>query len=252
VHVAYLGRSAARAAEIRYALRDAAGAWTVETVDATGGYGTGISIAVDAEDRPHLVYCDAEGPASAIHYASNTGGSWVSTPLPEIGLGAGSPGLAFDRAGHPAIGCYAHDAGGERLRVAHFDGAAWQAELVDSIAQRGAAPVGVGFDAGAHPVAAFVAGGKACFAARTSGALLLTLPDPRAAARSTAPPPVSPARWSLALTARQDAAVSQPLVGRSTSRALRRRPGPCRSSCSPWARPARRIGSAPSAPTHRS
>ncbi len=91
------------------------------------------SLALDAAGAPHIAY-----GGDALYYASREGSSWQVEIVDEApGKRSGSyASLALDAAGRPHIsyGAECQDGGSYcgQLRYAHYDGAAWQIETVDS------------------------------------------------------------------------------------------------------------------------
>ena len=121
--------------------------WQIQTVDSAGDVGWDTSTAVDAAGKPHVSYCEY-GPYMGgwtcydLKYAHQEEATWSIETVDSGGyIGAGNS-LALDSQGHPHIaygqydcfsGCLA-----EALRYAHYDGAAWQVEIVDSAGYVGA------------------------------------------------------------------------------------------------------------------
>jgi hypothetical protein len=76
IHISYL--SDKPTASLRYAYFDGSG-WSVTSVDSSGGYST--SIAVDADNRPHISYVDFSGN---LKYATPDGTTWVVQAIPDV------------------------------------------------------------------------------------------------------------------------------------------------------------------------
>jgi len=108
-HVAYYGRDSR---DLKLARRDPGGAWHVETVDSSatsGGISRNISLALDAQDQPHIAYyyCGATVPCrkNELRYARRDAAGWqiqtVTNGLAEL---QSDISLALDAAGRPHIG----------------------------------------------------------------------------------------------------------------------------------------------------
>jgi hypothetical protein len=107
--------------DLKYAHYDGA-AWQIATVDGTG-WGSFVSLALDAADRPHIVY-----QRQTLRYAWYDGTAWtITTASP----GGWYPSLQLDSAGQPRFSYYnytSHD-----LKYVYFDGQSWQSEPVDTV-----------------------------------------------------------------------------------------------------------------------
>ncbi|MEJ5197517.1 MAG: hypothetical protein WHX53_01205 [Anaerolineae bacterium] len=115
---------------LAYARRTDAG-WETARVEALASTAPYISLALDADDRPHVAYYDEA--AHRLRYARLTDGGWESRTVDDTGdVGAGCS-LALDAVGHPHISYYDYDSTRGALRYAMWDGAAasWQIEVVD-------------------------------------------------------------------------------------------------------------------------
>jgi len=90
------------ASGIRYARR-AGGAWSIETAVANGLFGFGVlSLALDAQDEPHLVY--SPGFSGDLHYARRDGGVWLEEVVLDTTNSVGyANALVLDASGNPHI-----------------------------------------------------------------------------------------------------------------------------------------------------
>jgi hypothetical protein len=77
IHISYLADKPT--SSLRYAHFDGAG-WSVTTVDSTGGYST--SIAVDADNRPHISYVSYADFRYYVKYAYFDGENWSAEAIP--------------------------------------------------------------------------------------------------------------------------------------------------------------------------
>jgi PKD repeat protein len=126
-HQLHWGESVA----LKYARFDGA-AWQIETID-TYGEVWDTSIALDADNRPHISYLDSG--YAALRYAYYDGAAWQIETVDSDGNTGYCASLALDTAGRPHISY--NDFGNGDLKYAHFDGAAWQIETVDSVGDVG-------------------------------------------------------------------------------------------------------------------
>jgi hypothetical protein len=127
-HVVYGGN------HLYYAWRDGT-RWYTETVDSVESVGRYASLALDADDHPHIGYYDVV--SKNLKYATWDGSSWTMQTVDDrkdVGLGAS---LALDSAGHPHMVYYDRtnqDFHYTRWKYAHWDGATWIIESVDGTA----------------------------------------------------------------------------------------------------------------------
>jgi hypothetical protein len=108
------------------------GGWTLETVDSEGRVGTAAAIDLDADDHPHIVYCDTTTSSDwRMKHAEWTGTAWaiqtVPDPVPNVGR---MLSLRLDGAGNPHISY--RDSTNEDLRYATRTGGTWSCQAVDS------------------------------------------------------------------------------------------------------------------------
>ena len=85
--------------EIRFAALD--GPWQIDLVASFAGADPRIALALDADDRPHLVYFD-EALGGAPIYATRFEGHWWTSPVAE-GARAGAVDIAVDQTGRVHI-----------------------------------------------------------------------------------------------------------------------------------------------------
>src|SRR6059036_615494 len=85
--------------DLKYASKSS-GAWSVETVDATGDVGSYSSLAIGSQGDPHISYVDNTN--FAIKYANRRAGRWSIESI--AGSGNGSTSLRLDSQGNPRIG----------------------------------------------------------------------------------------------------------------------------------------------------
>ncbi|HXU06721.1 MAG TPA: hypothetical protein VN903_37455 [Polyangia bacterium] len=111
-HIAYLETSNA---QVWYATRDAAGAWTRRFVGTAGGDNITVtmggypSVAVEPGGRPHIVWYDAN--ADDLLHAVWNGSAWVVDVVDPMPWYQPWPSIAIDAAGQPHI-VYAPTSGG--------------------------------------------------------------------------------------------------------------------------------------------
>ncbi|MCH7736914.1 MAG: hypothetical protein IH872_05870 [Chloroflexi bacterium] len=111
--------------------------WTVESVG-TGAlpYEFGNSIALDSQDRPHIVWFDAQ--AQDLKYAlkdsMEDGGGWAISTVDSAGDVGRYPSLALDQNGNPVVSYY--ETLGESngaIKLARWDGSRWNTQRVDQL-----------------------------------------------------------------------------------------------------------------------
>ncbi len=139
--------------DLRYAHWDGT-SWQIETVDSAGYVGRFSSLALDASDRPCISYLDEDN--GFLKYARLGSAGWEIETVDSDDVWGGVDGttsLALDADGHPHISYCYFDLSQwwcDNLKYAHWDGASWQIETVES-----AGAVGQGnslaLDAAGHP-----------------------------------------------------------------------------------------------------
>jgi hypothetical protein len=102
--------------------------WTMTTLDEAGSIIWFSSIALDANDTPHIMFQDhANG---ALCYGNLDGDTWSFLTIdPEVGVGLW-PSLAISSSGYPHVSYF--DQTNIDLRYTFNDKGTWQIELVDS------------------------------------------------------------------------------------------------------------------------
>jgi hypothetical protein len=112
--------------------------WSIQTVDANGALGTGVSMALDSKDKPHLcyiAYVDGyyRNPAY-LTYASWNGSGWsFQTVISNADVSFGN--IALDARGYPHFTYYTDGL----LMYASWKGADWNTQIVDSTSGSGGA-----------------------------------------------------------------------------------------------------------------
>jgi hypothetical protein len=117
--------------QVKHAVRESGG-WQVEAVDGEVDFVSAISLALDAAGRPHLLYVESKDEGgTAARYAFRDGAGWHVVVLSMPGqFGLRGPAFAVGAAGYPHMAY--HAAEGEALIYAHYNGAQWQIEVVES------------------------------------------------------------------------------------------------------------------------
>ncbi|MFC1738701.1 hypothetical protein ACFL1G_06600 [Planctomycetota bacterium] len=101
--------------------------WDINTVDSTGYVGAWTSIALDANDNPHISYQDITN--YALKYAAFNGSTWdIETVASEGYLGMWQT-IALDADGNPHIS-YQDDTN-NALKYAAFNSSTWDIVTVD-------------------------------------------------------------------------------------------------------------------------
>lgn len=97
-----------------------------ETVDAEGDTGYGTSLALDADDRPHISYYDSTN--GDLKYAHWTSDNWeIETVDSDVDFIFSDISLALDAADRPHVSYYCNG----DLKYAHWTGSHWESEIVD-------------------------------------------------------------------------------------------------------------------------
>jgi hypothetical protein len=102
--------------------------WYTEVVDTNGGVYYHSSLALGADDLPHISYFD--GPNKDLKYAKWTGVSWENTTVDSAGYVGHYNSMALDANGFPHISYTNYPNG---LGYARWDGTSWNKEIVDNI-----------------------------------------------------------------------------------------------------------------------
>ena len=104
--------------------------WDINTIDSNGFVGKETSIALDANDNPHISYVDSSN--LALKYAAFNGSTWDIETIDGTGeLGSITDiSIAIDAEGHPHISY--HDDTNDYLKYAAFNGSIWDINTIDS------------------------------------------------------------------------------------------------------------------------
>lgn len=151
-HVAY--NSAETALEVKYAIRDSTGQWTISTVDSTSSSEPrGISLAIDQQNDPRISY----NVAGELRYAAWNGFSWDIETVFAIDTGPMEFGtsMALDSEGCPHI---VHcTSASDSLLYSVNPGTGWETSRVCAIDTDGGNP-DLALDADNRPHIAFCSG----------------------------------------------------------------------------------------------
>lgn len=137
---------------LRYASRDAAGAWQIVTVDGSDSgpvtqIGADCSLAVLPSGEPAIAYVDRL--AGALKYASRSAGVWGKAAIPNATTQVGGKCSLAIIGGQPAISFVRNG----RLAYAQFDGTLW---TVSTALDSSAAPASTALvSVGGSPVIAY-------------------------------------------------------------------------------------------------
>jgi hypothetical protein len=110
--------------------------WYITTVDDDGPVGMMCNIALDAADRPHIVYHDRTWPPRelmSLRYAFYDGVAWRITEV-DTGDAGEYCDIAIDSSGRPHISynkCFDWKTCRGQLKYAYYDGSSWHVEVVD-------------------------------------------------------------------------------------------------------------------------
>ena len=105
-------------------------AWAIEAVDADNDSGRYTSIAVDADDRPHIAYQDDGYGAARYGYRAADG--WDIKTVWDGGMNARYLALALDAAQRPHVAFQADYGLPIDLEYAVWNGSSWEIETVDT------------------------------------------------------------------------------------------------------------------------
>ena len=107
--------------------------WTVETVG-TGPlpYEFGNSLAIDSQDRPHIVWFDDQG--QDLKYALRDSGGWAISTVDSAGDVGRYPSLALDQNDNPVVSYYQSlGQSSGAIKLARWDGSRWNVQLIDQL-----------------------------------------------------------------------------------------------------------------------
>ncbi len=100
--------------------------WQTTVVDDSGDVGKWTSIAVDAEELPHISYFDQTN--NNLKYAHYSGDSWRIEPVDTVGVVGKYSSIGLDSSDRPHIAYY--DGTYDDLMYAYNDGTAWDITVV--------------------------------------------------------------------------------------------------------------------------
>ena len=107
--------------------------WTVEEVGSGPiPYEFGTGIALDSQDRPHVVWFDDS--TQDLKYAIKDGGAWTISTVDSEGDVGRFPSLALDEQGNPSISYYEQITGSQGyIKFARWDGNRWDIQRIDKL-----------------------------------------------------------------------------------------------------------------------
>ncbi|GEM_PF-245566 len=107
--------------------------WSVEEVGSgPTPYEFGTGIALDSQDRPHVVWFDADD--ENLKYAVKEGGSWSISTVDSEGDVGRYPSLVLDGLGNPVISYFeSTDDNAGYIKLARWDGSQWVLQRVDKL-----------------------------------------------------------------------------------------------------------------------
>ena len=186
-HLAYVRQSEG---QVIYA-KNATGPWEYTIIDAAAGPGTAAAggIALDDDGAVHLLYVltvshSPAPPTTIIHYATNSGGPWISETVDTWDqITAEDLGFALDQNGQPRLAYYRPDG----VIYASRDAGEWSLETVDDFGFDG---ISLAVDADGHAHLAYAQYIELSYAANASGSWVI---EPLS-------PPYSPQHPSIAVS----------------------------------------------------
>lgn len=138
-HIAYISGSSR---EVRYAIWSGS-AWTLENIspddEVMPSFLTTVSLAIDGEERPHIVYNETTS-GSLFKHARKSSGGWVVEQIKYLGEYGKSCALAFDRTGKPHAAAYYSNSADEGKLFYFTSSPEWNLSTVDSDGSVGALP----------------------------------------------------------------------------------------------------------------
>lgn len=108
-------------------------AWQVEEVGSGPvSYEFGTGIALDSQERPHVVWYDDS--AGDLKYAVKDEGSWTISTVDGEGDVGRFPSLALDRQDNPIVSYYERTGDSEGyIKLARWDGSEWNVQRIDKL-----------------------------------------------------------------------------------------------------------------------
>lgn len=104
--------------------------WEIEVVDSIGDVGNWPSLALDANDYPHISYVDLTN--CNLKYASHDGTEWRIEVVDSTSEADLYSSIALDALGHPHISYTTPGGGARAVRYVSWDGFSWQTVAIDS------------------------------------------------------------------------------------------------------------------------
>ncbi len=152
LHVAYTNKYSGSNIRDVYYIKSTGGVWsTPQWVATMGGMDNSVSLAIDANNLPHIAYW-----SGALKYASYNGYAWSVTTA-NGSTGAEFPSLALDAAGNPHIAYQDLAVGPHEVRYTKYDGVSWSAPTTIDYATYNTAP-SIALDAAGKPSIVYTGG----------------------------------------------------------------------------------------------
>ncbi len=120
--------------------------WNIQTIDSTGDVGCWTSIAMDANDYPHISYYDDTN--YDLKYAAFNGSTWDINIIDSTVWVGEYTSIALDADDYAHISYY--DGTNHDLKYAAFNGSTWGINIVDSTGVVGQF-TSIALDANGHP-----------------------------------------------------------------------------------------------------
>ena len=94
-----------------------------QTINSGGFVGGNISVAVDHEGRPHVVYWDFSN--QFLLYSVRKAGTWTTEVVEATAFVGNETSIAIDAQGVPHVSFHNFTGGPQELRYAHRTGGSW-------------------------------------------------------------------------------------------------------------------------------